>query len=135
MMVCIAAQPYNNKGQSVSWNTLYTKAPGCSNPLDLVDNENCLRPKYGSYINFNMQGIEGDSYWDEDASNAAISARNWQQSRSAIGPSFSNQWASTNYQTCSLFPYENAMAAEEARRIEHANSSFISNNNLRNAGM
>jgi hypothetical protein len=126
-MICPVWNGYNNKGQSVLSDTEYTKSAGCNSAMDRVYVENNLRPNYAAFINLNMNGLSGDIYGDTEIVNVeAGSANQWQNERYNIGPSFGNQWQSTNYQTCSLTPYADAMASEEARQQLYANSAYNS---------
>ena len=137
-MVCIPWNGYNNKGQSVSPDSQYTKTAGCNSAEDRVSVETFLRPDYAAYINLNMQGLQGDIYGNSNATDRAGQANEWQDSRNAITGQFGNQWQSTNYKTCSISPgaYETAMAqiSQDNRQAAASNIAFKSNMRRQEAG-
>jgi hypothetical protein len=112
--VCYQWNGFNSAGQEVcpdSWNT---KAAGCNSAIDRVDVESYLRPNYSAYINFNMEGIQGDLYskGNPTAWSKSGSANSWDQSRYAVTGSFGNQWQSTNKPSCVLSPYDTMMTGK-----------------------
>ena len=136
-MVCIPWNGYNSKGQRVGADSFYTKTPGCNSAEDRVEVESNLRPDYAAYINLNMQGLQGDIYGNELAHSEAGSANKWQKSRNEITGNFGNQWQSSNYQTCGINAYEQAMAQTQQanRQAAFANSAFKSQANRQAGGM
>ena len=127
-MVCVPWNGYNLKGQRVCADSFYTKTPGCNSALDRVSVESFLRPDYAAYINLNMQGIQGDIYGGDNPSthDEAREANEWSNSRNKITGSYGNQWQSSNYMTCGLKSYENAMerVQKEGRMGSAANNGY-----------
>lgn len=136
-MVCIPWNGYNSKGQGVCADSFYTKTPGCNSAEDRVEVESFLRPDYAAYINLNMQGLQGDIYGNQTATEDAGSANKWQKSRNLITGNFGNQWQSTNYQTCGLNAYDQAMSQTQQanRQAAFANSAYKSYARRQNSGM
>lgn len=58
LMVCPVWTGFDNTNRAVCMDSYYTKSPGCNSPLDRVDVENALRPKYMEYINLDAQGFD-----------------------------------------------------------------------------
>jgi hypothetical protein len=56
-MVCPVWTGFDNTNRAVCMDSYYTKSPGCNSPLDRVDVENALRPKYMEYINLDAEGF------------------------------------------------------------------------------
>lgn len=135
-MVCIPWNGYNNKGQAVCADSWYTKTPGCTSALDRVGVENHLRPDYATYINLNTAGIDGDIYGNPTAWAKSGQANLYAESRDKLTGSFGNQWQSTNYQTCGMNAYENAMAhtSQANRQASYANNAYHQNAYHRQAG-
>lgn len=135
-MVCIPWNGQNSKGQTVCSDSFYTKRAGCNSALDRVAVESMLRPDYAAYINLNMAGLQGDIYnGNETAWYKSGAANQWEDDRKKVTGSFGNQFQSTNYQTCGIGAYENAMArmSQDNRQAAMANNGFIQNQ-YRNAG-
>ena len=57
LMVCPVWTGFDNTNRAVCMDSYYTKSPGCNSPLDRVDVENALRPKYMEYINLDAEGF------------------------------------------------------------------------------
>lgn len=134
-MVCIPWNHQNSKGQTVCRDSYYTKTPGCNSALDRVSVESALRPDYAAYINLNMAGLQGDIYGNQIAWDKSGSANSWEQSRNKITGNFGGQFQATNYQSCGIGAYENAMAqtAQANRGAAYANNAF-QQNQYRQAG-
>jgi hypothetical protein len=135
-MVCIPWNGYNNKGQKVCADSWNTKTAGCRSAMDRVSVENHLRPDYAAYVNLNTAGIQGDIYGNATAWDESGSANAWQESRNHITGNYGNQWGSTNYQTCGLNAYENAMSQTQQnnRGAAFANNAFQQNQYKQAAG-
>jgi len=128
-MVCIPWNGYNNKGQAVCADSWYTKTPGCRSAMDRVGVENHLRPDYATYINLNTAGIDGDIYGNPTAWEKSGQANLYSESRDKLTGSFGNQWQSTNYGSCGMNAYENAMAqvSQSNRHASFANNAYQQN--------
>lgn len=135
-MVCPMWNGYNNKGQKVCADSQYTKSGGCNSALDRVSVENHLRPNYAAYVNLNVDGIQGDIYGNPTAWEESGNANKWSDSRNQITGQFGNQWQSSNYQTCGLNAYENAMAqiAQSNRGAAYSNNAYEQNEYRNMAG-
>ena len=135
-MVCPMWTGYNNKGQKVCADSQYTKSAGCNSSEDRVIVENGLRPDYASYVNLNVAGIQGDIYGNPTSWEESGNANKWSDSRNQITGQFGNQWQSTNYQTCGLNAYENAMAqiSQSNRGAAYSNNAYKQNEYRNMAG-
>jgi hypothetical protein len=133
-MVCIPWNNQNSKGQTVCADSFYTKRRGCNSALDRVSVESALRPDYAAYINLNMAGLQGDIYGNQMAWEKSGNANSFEASRKDISGSFGNQFQSTNYQSCGVGAYENAMAqtAQDNRKAAYA-SNAMNQQQYRNA--
>lgn len=134
-MVCIPWNGYNSKGQAVcpdSWNTM---TPGCRSAMDRVGVENHHRPHYASMINLNTAGIYGDIY-NPTAWKEAGQANLYAESRDKLTGSFGNQWQSTNYGSCGMNAYENAMAqvSQSNHQASFTNNAYQQNSYQQAAG-
>src|SRR5574338_434008 len=58
-MLCPPWNGYDTSGRPVSWDSYYTKTPGCNSAGDRVIVENDLRPQYIEYVNLDASGIRG----------------------------------------------------------------------------
>lgn len=67
LMVCPVWTGFDNTNRAVCMDSYYTKSPGCNSPLDRVDVENALRPKYMEYINLDAEGFR----FNQDLYNSA----------------------------------------------------------------
>ncbi len=56
LMICPVWTGFDNTNRAVCMDSYYTKSPGCNSPLDRVDVENFLRPRYFEYINLDAMG-------------------------------------------------------------------------------
>ena len=64
LMICPVWTGFDNTNRAVCMDSYYTKSAGCNSPLDRVDVENYLRPRYFEYINLDAMGFrqeEGDT--------------------------------------------------------------------------
>lgn len=57
LMVCPVWTGYDSANRPVSYDSFYTKSPGCNSPEDRVMVENDLRPHYMEYINLDAEGF------------------------------------------------------------------------------
>lgn len=57
LMVCPVWTGFDNTNRAVCMDSYVTKTAGCNSPLDRVDVENALRPKYMEYINLDAEGF------------------------------------------------------------------------------
>jgi hypothetical protein len=129
-MVCIPWSGMNSKGQTVCADSYNTKRAGCNSALDRVTVENAImRPGYSDYISLNMAGLQGDIYGNDSARDETNSAAKWEQERYKFTGSFGNQFQSTNYQTCGIGAYENAMArmSQGDRQAAAMNNGYTQN--------
>lgn len=60
LMVCPVWTGFDSTNRAVCMDSYYTKSPGCNSPLDRVDVENALRPKYMEYINLDAEGFQAN---------------------------------------------------------------------------
>tara|TARA_B110000908_G_C10213839_1_gene431686 strand:- start:144 stop:794 length:651 start_codon:yes stop_codon:yes gene_type:complete len=134
-MVCIPWNGTNSKGQAVCADSFYTKRRGCNSALDRVSVESALRPDYAAYINLNMAGLQGDIYGNQTAWDKSGSSNEWENSRNKLTGNFGGQFQATNYQTCGVNAYEQAMArtAQSNRGAQAANLGY-QQNQYRQAG-
>lgn len=58
-MLCSPWNGYDTSGRPVSFDSYYTKTPGCNSAGDRVIVENDLRPQYIEYVNLDASGIRG----------------------------------------------------------------------------
>ena len=58
LMICPVWTGFDNTNRAVCMDSYYTKSPGCNSPLDRVDVENYLRPRYFEYINLDATGYQ-----------------------------------------------------------------------------
>lgn len=135
-MVCIPWGGKNLKGQQVCADSFYTKTRGCNSALDRVSVESALRPDYAAYVNLNMAGLQGDMYGNQNAWEESGAANAHADSRYNITGGFGNQWRSTNYQSCGIGAYENAMAQTQQnnRAAAYKNNAYKSNAYRQQAG-
>lgn len=124
IMVCPVFNGFNSKGQEICIDSKRRINPGCRSALDRVSVESFLRPKYAAHINLTASGIDGDIYGDGE--------RDWVDERNELTGQFGNQWISTNYRTCGVNAYENAMAQEQQQdRVSRFHNSASRSNRLR----
>lgn len=129
-MVCIPWSGMNSKGQTVCADSFYTKRAGCNSALDRVTVENQVsRPWYSDYISLNMSGLQGDIYGNDTARDETDSASQWERNRYNVTGSFGNQFQATNYQSCGINAYENAMArmSQDDRQAAMMNNAYLQN--------
>jgi hypothetical protein len=135
--VCIPWGQMNNKGQYVSADSFFTKTRGCNSAMDRVSVENNLRPDYATYINLDISGLNGHMYENNPTAwTKSGEANEYTRSRDNIGPSYGNQFNSSNQKTCGFNAYENAMAqtSQSNRQASFQNNAYQQNQYQQHAG-
>lgn len=97
-LVCPVWNGHDNFGRAVSFDSYYTKAPGCSSALDRVVVENYQRPTYVDYVALDAQG-----YLNPSALGAPVSSKETYQKQSQLtsmkdSQAISRQGGSVGYQ-------------------------------------
>ena len=78
-LLCHVWNGHDHAGRAVSFDSFYTKAPGCSSSLDRVVVENYLRPTYVDYVALDAQG-----YLSPAALGAPVSSKETYQKQSQL---------------------------------------------------
>jgi hypothetical protein len=124
-MVCPMWTGQNGKGQTVCRDSVNTQVAGCNSATERVNVENEHRPQYTTELNFNIEGLQGDTYNQSHYNDAGL-ATSYIDNINNVTGNFGHQFRSSNIGSCGMYSFEKNMAdvSERQRKQYYDQSNY-----------